>query len=862
MSTAKQLITLTSYDTTPPILEEPIISVLTEGRSTKRVKLSTSSPITSITSLVQSHAYYDIEELITDVDSAISALNSTKRATELSHADIQQASDSSDKQPQAYQFHAFKKALENIIRREIAQNPELVIQPSREVDPLEGEDYVDEDKKPWPFLNIDGSGKTVLTLYGSAPTPKQLFSSIPGPGSPNLSKASQTLEDDVSTDQGAFHVENNLFTPSLRETALPNGIYTTKIIPVHSEESKDSKGQPLTFGDVFAPPSTVPPMNPPKQSRHTVTRSQSVNWFTPGEVSAPIRSRGRESYTTQSLSTGHWLTYNVAPSPAQLSSPGEKRKQRDRALSAGESKASLPEGTVIAHQQAKEEALFKSAYSSFAPDHDDTAALVSQQLKNRLWWKRVGMNRYHRLMSQYNVEDSSSEMEMADLSDDVEEDRLFEEAVDTWEPEEAPSDFDPTKKTFSDEKPGEKDVEEIMKEVSELLETLSSYQRVRNLSLAANARTTAGQNSQLTAMTGTPTSPSEAEFDLYTILKSQLVLMISALPPYVVAKLDGDQLGALNISTKIQREGVNYKGALEDYDVVSKARLPVPTPATGIRTTPQIGVSGRSGSYQQPIGAASQRPAYASSSSSSSARPAAPSATYPSHQYSSRPTPTAQYSSYSSQQPQTRPSYSAHQYGTQSTQAHSTQHTNGTRQHPTQNGYPSYSQQYASSQSAATPGAGQGSPFQRPSQPGYQQRAQNSQNYNYGTTSSARSTSPQNPAVAQTLQTPARASYGTPATAYPQSRPQYPQQPLPQVDAANATAFQANGTPLTIGQQLNMGAEEQAKLLARQKALIAEQDQLAWRQGSGTPQPANANSIQSNGTAMLQPNGIAAGSSS
>ncbi|MCJ1477073.1 hypothetical protein MMC13_005744 [Lambiella insularis] len=851
---------LRAHDTTPSILEQPIASAINEARSSKRVKLSTSSTMSSIASQIQSRAYHDIEELITDVNTAASACTNSDQETESIQVGPQ------DCRLQAYQFDAFKKVLESIIGREITQNPELIIQPTRDNDPSTIKNDAHEDVVSRPLLKLEGSGKMALTLYGTtgitgpnAAIPKQLFSSLQKPVKPNLSKASQTLEEDLPKNHGTIQLDNALLSPTIREIALPNGITTTKIIPVHSEESKDSKGQRLTFGDVFAPPASVPPMNPPKQSRHTSTRSQSVNWVTPGDVSAPIRSRSRESYTTQPLSTGHWLTYNVAPSPAQISSPVEKRKQRDRALSAGESKASFPEETIIAHHHAKEEALFKSAYSTFAPDHDDTAALVPQQLKNRLWWKRVGAMRYRRLMSQYIVDDSDSEVEVFNTEEHTEEDRLFKEAVDTWEPDEVPSDFDLAKSPDSDEKREDKDVEEILKEVSELLETLNSYQHVRNLSLATNARTTAGQNPQLTAMMGTPISPSEAEFDVYNILKSQLVLMISALPPYVVAKLNGDQLGALNISTRIHREGANRRGALEDYDAVAKARAPVPTPAAGpsARTTPQISVSGRSGNHQPPPSTTLQRPAYASS-----ARPAAPSATYPSHQYSSRPTPsTSQYGSYSSQQPPTRQSYSAHQYGAQTPQPHSSQYSNGTRQYATQNGYSSYGQQHTPGPLAASPGAVQGSQFQRPSQPGYQQRAQNSQSYNHVTTPSARSASPPNAAASYTPQTQVRAAYSTPAPA-PQSKASFAGQPVPQVGLINAAAVQANGAPKTIGQHLNLCFEEQAELVARQKAMIAEQDQLARRQGSGTPQPALANNgAPSNGSLMLQPNGITAGSS-
>ncbi|MCJ1393415.1 hypothetical protein MMC18_006289 [Xylographa bjoerkii] len=843
-------------DMTLSLLELPIPSVVNEERSAKRVKLSATPTTTSIASQIEAHAYNRIEELIADVDSVASSIIDNKQDSELTNG----SSHYYDTHSKRYQVGAFKKQLEDILRREKAQNPKLFTALLQGYSSSEdSSDTQEEAKKPSSSLGGEVPGRTVLTLYGSAPTPKQLFSSLQKPIISKSSKASQTSIHDIRSEDEPFVIDANPLTPPLRETALPNGISTTKIIPIHSEKAVDSKGRPLTFGDLFAPPSSVPPLNPPKQSRHTATRSQSVNWYHPGEVSTPARSNStRKTYTIQPLSSGQWLTYNVAPSLAQLSSPGEKRKQRDRALSVGESKASLPEETLIAHQQVKDDALFKSAYSSFAPDHDDAAAVVPQQLKNRLWWKRVGIRKYESLVGQDDQDILGIDPVAFDGTQSANEDELFKEAVECWEPEVMPPDFDLSRKDPTNGKQEDKDVEEILSNISELLETMNSYQRVRNLSLAGNARTTAGQNAQLTAMTGSPTSPSSEEFDMYKILESQLILIISSLPPYAVAKLNGDHLGTLNISTRIQREGRNHKGTMEDYDFVPKARLPVPAATTGspARTTPQINVSGRSGTYQAPLSTPAQRVAYTSST-----RPNAPPATYPTQQYANRPPPTAtQYGSYTPQQPATRNSYSAHQYGAPTPQSHANQYTNGNRQYPAQ-GY--YGVQYPGSQPSASPGTVQGSQYQRPSQPGYQQRAQNSQAYGYGSTPSAgRSASPQNSAAAYSAQTPGRVGYTTPAAGYVPPRSQFPQPPtsstastipLPVTNGAAAAA--------TIGQHLGLSAEEQAALMLRNKEMLQRNAVNSPRQGSGTPQPTYGQEIsQSNGTTVQQPNGISAGS--
>ncbi|MCJ1400235.1 hypothetical protein MMC11_003439 [Xylographa trunciseda] len=841
-------------DTTLSILELPIPSFMSEERSVKRVKRSTTPTKTSIASQIEAHAYNRIEELIADVESVTRSVIDNKRNPELTSSSLQHH----DNHTKAHQISTFKKQLEDIIRREKAQNPEILTALSKASSLSKDLNDGQEDaKRPSPSLGGEVQGRTVLTLYGSAPTPKQLFSSLQEPSRPKASKASQTSIHDIGPEDESFAIDANPLTPPLRETALPNGISTTKIIPIHSEKAVDSKGRLLTFGDLFAPPSSVPPLNPPKQSRHTATRSQSVNWYHPGEVSTPARSNStRKTYTIQPLSSGQWLTYNIAPSLDQLSSPGEKRKQRDRALSVGESKASLPEETLLAHQQAKDDALFKSVYSSFAPNHDDAAAVVPQQLKNKLWWKRVGMKKYEGLIGHEDPDSWGIDLESLNGSQDVNEDELFKEAVECWKPEEMPADFDLAKKDPRNQQRDDKDVEEILSNISDLLETMNSYQRVRNLSLAGNARTTAGQNAQLTAMTGSPSSPSSKEFDMYKILESQLILIISSLPPYAVAKLNGDHLGALNISTRIQREGRNHKGTMEDYDFVPKARLPVPAVNTGspARTTPQINVSGRSGSYQAPLSTSAQRVAY-----NPITRPNAPSATYPTPQYANRQTPTAtQYGSYTSQQSAGRNSYSAHQYGASTPQTHANQYTNGNRQYPTQ-GY--YGVQYNGSQPSASPGPVQGPQYQRPSQPGYQQRAQNSQAYSYGSTpTAARSASPQNPAAVYTAQTTGRPGYTTPATAYVPPRPQFPHLPPSSTPSAMPLPV-TNGAAGTIGQQLGLSAEEQAALMLRNKEMLQRNAMNSPRQGSGTPQPTHGQEVShSNGTTVQQPNGIAVGS--
>ena len=64
-----------------------------------------------------------------------------------------------------------------------------------------------------------------------------------------------------------------------------------------------------------------------------------------------------------------------------------KRRQRERALSLGGGKVSIASTDSAEHEASKLDALFRSAYSSFAPVKDDAAAIVPEG-----WWIASGGN--------------------------------------------------------------------------------------------------------------------------------------------------------------------------------------------------------------------------------------------------------------------------------------------------------------------------------------------------------------------------------------------------------------------------------------------------------------------------------------
>ncbi len=850
------------------MLNRPIDSTVEQGHAAKRTKLIELTGEITVASQIESNAYATIEELVADVDKAVSDVIS----------DLSKDSDPNDcqafptyarrNQAEIIRATALQKELDNIILREVIQRPRVLQKGAEESSYLHKNAVgVKKMKNPRWGTSDNHTGRTVLTLFGGAPQPKQLFSSL----QQIVPVKSEKAADDFSlTNDQSDQKLPTIYAP-LRELALPNGISTTRIVPIHSIASSDGKKGVPTIGEIFAPPLTLAPLNPPRQSRHTATRSSSVNWFNASEAPPSGKGHRKESYTTQPLTTPQWLTYNVAPPPKEHSSPEAKRKQRDRALSIGETQGTLSQEAIAEHQQAKEDALFRSVYSSFAPDQDSAAALVSERTKNRMWWKRLGESKYQVLSNISNTEvfdvDASVNADDAGVDEDV----LFKEAVDDWMPEDLPAEMKGPGDESTQTLETSKDVEEILQGISELLETLNSYQRVRNLSLSSNTRAIAGQNSQLTATSASPTSPSDAEFDVYDMLKSQLTIMVQMLPPYALAKLNGDKLGVLNVNTKIQIEGKNYKGSMEEDEITNKARLGT---AAGFATrslNANASLPARSTGYLQtttPV--PTSRSNYTTQSTVS--RPVTGSAAYlPSQQYSSRPPSSNHYfsgnsrSSYSQPRPapsaSERYSYSASQhYSTQSPQNSHSQYSNGYRQYPATNGG-SYSQQYSTPQQGGSSVPAQGSQ-QRPSQPGYQQRAMNSQGYGYTPVAPGRSASPPKAVSAHSPPHQQHTTYPPHSSTPNQQRPQLYHQHSSQYGAQPSTPTYTNGTTLAGSdtQRTYMTANEQAMLMNRQKAQLAEQQTPPIRQGSGTPQPAKGvYGSQHSGTAAVQQNGVMAG---
>lgn len=401
-------------------------------------------------------------------------------------------------------------------------------------------------------------GGTVLTLFGNAPTPRQLFTSaqIPLADRKGISSASELPVEEIS---------------------LPPGISATKVVSISVDDTKKR-----TFEDAFTPPLSLPTLPFPKNTKRASVRDGTLSW----EFKDPIQRNKKGGYTVQSLTVGDWLCYGGAEAISEPKSPREKRKQRDRALSTGEktrtqqSKAAQDEALV-----REEEALFLKAYSSFAPARDNSAALVAERTKNMVWWQQVGEGRFNEAFA---IDPALSEPQQAHAEveqvngeevEPSEKTEVFAKIVDDLVSLEQDMEYPTVVRSKTE-------IDAVMEEISDLIETIASYQRIRGL--ANPASTTASRNpiSPAPSAAGAPETPSEAEVETYHKLRRELAYLLLRLPPYAIAKIDGDQLAELGVSRKILFESRDVKGTMEEDQVSRLAKLAAINAASAVNSRP------------------------------------------------------------------------------------------------------------------------------------------------------------------------------------------------------------------------------------------------------------------------------------
>ncbi|KAF2429571.1 hypothetical protein EJ08DRAFT_650401 [Tothia fuscella] len=588
------LTVLSNYDTTPSILTTKLPSHRSASSepNAKRTKLS-QSPASTISDKLRSGAYVSLDALVKDVDAVASAMLEplkTKEAKVPSYPSGRTSMLNAQETRLSTGILAFQKTLEEIVhaekQRANSRHPEKAVKKDNAVTngitvKMEHDD------------NIDDNGRSVLTVYANAQVPKQLFSSFQKPV--------------------RFQVSNKLAPPvqvatPLRETGLPNFISTTKIPPVEVEDVKATKVKAPKLGELFAPPSSLPRLQPPKPSRKTTTGNTLT--FVPHD--RPTRPARRNSYNWSAAqqSVGQWLGYGGVDVPLLPTSPSAKRKQRDRALSTGEAQIVLSDSEKLALKKAEDDALFRRVYGSFAPSHDNSSSVVPEETRNEIWWNKLGERFAQRtiLVDPALLEEDA--VEGATAEDQEQEAEDFKDAVESFDAEELGLDKLPADQTE------DKEIDEILVDISNELERLASYQRVRNSYLASSSSTTVGQNSPLTNMIGSPSTPSTAEVEVYKTLKAQLAVMILNLPPYAVARLNGDQLEELNIKTNIIVETENPRGVMAEDEASRVAKQqayaaasgPVAPPLNRASSSNYSNHSGINSYHRTPVAPATARP--------------------------------------------------------------------------------------------------------------------------------------------------------------------------------------------------------------------------------------------------------------
>ncbi|KAK0611528.1 hypothetical protein B0T14DRAFT_571413 [Immersiella caudata] len=371
----------------------------------------------------------------------------------------------------------------------------------------------------------------VLTTVGAAPTLRPLFTSLRHPTPTAIAKP-------------------------LGDEALPNGVSLTQILP-EVTASSDKPGR--TLGELFPSPRNLPPLQPPKAPKPT-TKGNTLTFYHP-ELTEKSKYR-TGTYFSQVMSAGHWLDYSNATPTTHA-----KSKQRERAQSLAGHKPSSVE-----LEMSEMEALFRGAFSSFAPSKDDSAAIIPSRQVGGVWWTRVGQKYFNKLVESEALGEDSEDIDAPELMDvaDFDEDRV-KEIIDNWDDSLVDPSLDEVLGKKSDV---DKDTDDLLEEVSDLIETLLSYQRNRNLTLptSQDRYSTDPNNGDMLRNGNSSHQPSEEEVQTYQALKAQLSLIINQLPPFAVTRLNSDKLEELSVSTKIEVRTDEYRGVMEEDEPARLAR--------------------------------------------------------------------------------------------------------------------------------------------------------------------------------------------------------------------------------------------------------------------------------------------------
>ena len=707
----------------------------------------------NIEARIDSGAYTTLEHLIHDIDTVASSHRENSDESTLILNGEHTPNKASDNHTDG-DATLVLRSLDKLFRRVVLHRPTLA------------SDTASEDCEVSPgTLDSDNQERSRVLILRSQTEkgPRHLFTGLQGLGHGS------------GITHPAFIDPARSFTP-IDPDVLPNGITPIDSGPLHLSRRSKELAEKRTIGDVFKPHRSLKPLEPPRQARNVVRNNQ-IRFTKPEDldIATPIY---KGDYKFASLPTGQWLQYSKVKPIAQSESGIAKRLGGE---TAGNDTIST-EGRGLASAIEKNKTLFRAAYSSFTPTSDNSAAVIPERTRGETWWDRTGSQLLQSLISSMKY----PETDLDGTTFSLEEADNFDSVVSEFVPDDTSLNAVDGRSSLQDD---QKEAEDILTEISELLQTLSSYQRIRNLAPASPGSSHDHSAGALLSI------PSDEEKATYELLKLQLKLTIEALPPFAVAKLYGDQLQTLNVNTKLMVPNFDYPGSMEPDELTMQRRRTAQPPLSAVNRA--AAPPTRQTSYQTPGSAINYQRAYAANT----IRPQYPPQNRP---FAATPTPTQSHQGpRPSSSTSHRPSYGQQTFPQGNNTPGYPQTPNLQQfQRPLQNGYGNYSTN--------------SSPFtQRPSQPGYQQRAQDlAQSF-------ARSASPQN-----------TMTNGQPFYSQRQTQPGY---------GAGVSAGGYNSSD-------QQAAIERAKLAAQQHA---------QRQKSGTPQ---AQDHGSDGAIERRetPNGVAA----
>ncbi|KAL7273496.1 hypothetical protein RUND412_003634 [Rhizina undulata] len=580
------LVVLKEHDTTPSTLYCPLdaasVSSSSSAPPNKRTKLS-DPPLNTIADKLASNSYPSFNPLLVDITNVCNAVRAGLKSIPHINGFVNGLSDPKDnsgssveKLAQIARVVHFEKFAKELISRELLHHADLFDFT---------EEITDEEGRPLR-LKVEGE-KVALTVMG---THGPLFSSLQKPThlapasitsvatSPisSISSSQSVVSTAATTAPPSPSVEYSVFPP-INEANLPPLVSTVKAIPsskpqmkspatkkdnAASTTTKDNKV--MTFGEAFPPVRRLPPLAAPKPGQ-PANATIGLKW---GGVISVGGMRNEHPTNDRPEPVGEWIRYASYHKPT--------------------------EGFGIP-------ADFVAAYSSFAPTKDDSGARMSVGMKNRVWWERHGKSKFRKmfvddpgighLYREYG-EKKEGVGEIVDLSEakpspavEIEDDAILK-AIEEWDSGEAddmPIDLQllesGARKDSGKSSLDNMDPQEILTEISNLLQSLKSQQYIRLSTLPPDPPPKPGNSTTPVPVLGTPNTPTAEEMALYNTLQNRFTELISRLPPHLVATIDGTATGDLNVSTKIPifTNGTPvYKGALPSED----AHLPKPTVST------------------------------------------------------------------------------------------------------------------------------------------------------------------------------------------------------------------------------------------------------------------------------------------